>query len=314
MMSPSSSPPRSLSAATGGKSIRPQAASPSLPSRVTATTYPVSHASPASRMAPPSSPKAISAPLRSSAARARAFAPARTASSPSGIAPTPLGTSIASSAHPGASWPRMRRTASTFAGFVDPTTAARKGRGTAATLPDERARATIWGRNGRFSGRYLTRTNPSEVLGNSPAAFHVSTRGEYGMRLMVDLAKHWGQGTVSLHAVAEREDLPEAYLEQLVAALRKAGLVNGKRGAGGGYVLAREPRDITAGDVVRALEGPIEPQICTAEGEAILNCVREPDCGTRAAWLRLQDSIANALDGMTLAELATTTTRERVHV
>jgi Rrf2 family cysteine metabolism transcriptional repressor len=152
------------------------------------------------------------------------------------------------------------------------------------------------------------------VIGNSPAAFHVSTRGEYGMRLMVDLAKHWGQGTVSLHAVAEREDLPEAYLEQLVAALRKAGLVNGKRGAGGGYVLAREPSEITAGDVVRALEGPIEPQICTAEGEPIVNCVREPDCGTRAVWLKLQDSIAKALDGMTLADLAKTTTRERVNV
>ena len=67
------------------------------------------------------------------------------------------------------------------------------------------------------------------------------------MRLMVDLARHWVQGTVSLHAVAQREDLPEAYLEQLVASLRRAGLVNGKRGAGGGYVLAREPQKITAG-------------------------------------------------------------------
>ena len=131
------------------------------------------------------------------------------------------------------------------------------------------------------------------------------------MRLMVDLARHWGQGTVSLHAVAQREDLPEAYLEQLVASLRRAGLVNGKRGAGGGYVLAREPRAITAGDVVRALEGPIEPQICTAEGDPVVNCVREPDCGTRAVWLKLQSTIAQALDSMTLAELATTTTRER---
>src|SRR2546430_12002318 len=191
----------------------------------------------------------------------------------------------------------MRRTASTFAGFVDPTTAARKGRGTAATLPDDHAQATIWGRNGRFSGRYLTRTIPSEVLGNSPAAFHVSTRGEYGMRLMVELGKDWGQGTVSLHAVAEGEDLPEAYLEQLVAALRKAGLVNGKRGGGGGYVLAREPREITAGDVVRALEGPIEPQICTAEGEPIVNCVRDPDRGPGARWATLQGRSTKAPDG-----------------
>ena len=135
-------------------------------------------------------------------------------------------------------------------------------------------------------------------------AFHVSTRGEYGMRLMVDLARHWGGGSVSLHAVAERESLPEAYLEQLVAVLRRAGLVSGKRGAGGGYMLAREPGTITAGEVVRALEGPIEPQICTAEGDAIVNCVHEPNCGTRLLWVKLQATIATALDGLTLTELA----------
>ena len=122
---------------------------------------------------------------------------------------------------------------------------------------------------------------------------------------MVDLARHWGGGSVSLHAVAEREDLPEAYLEQLVAALRRAGLVSGKRGAGGGYMLAKEPGQITAGEVVRALEGPIEPQICTAEGDAIVNCVHEPSCGTRLLWVKLQATIANALDALTLAELAT---------
>lgn len=147
------------------------------------------------------------------------------------------------------------------------------------------------------------------VLGNQPnhpTAFHVSTRGEYGMRLMIDLARHWGQGSVSLHAVAKREDLPEAYLEQLVAALRRAGLVTGKRGAGGGYTLARDPQEITAGHIVRALEGPIEPQICTAEGDPVVNCVRENDCGTREVWLRLQSTIASALDSMTLADLART--------
>jgi len=107
------------------------------------------------------------------------------------------------------------------------------------------------------------------MIGNplQATAFHVSTRGEYGMRLMVDLARRWGQGSISLRAVAEQEDLPEAYLEQLVAVLRRAGLVTGKRGAGGGYMLSRDPAGITAGDVVRALEGPIEPQICTVEGD-----------------------------------------------
>jgi len=144
------------------------------------------------------------------------------------------------------------------------------------------------------------------MIGNPlhATAFHVSTRGEYGMRLMVDLARNWGRGSVSLHEVAERESLPEAYLEQLVAVLRRAGLVNGKRGAGGGYTLARAPASITAGEVVRALEGPIEPQICTAEGDAVINCVHEPNCGTRLLWVKLQATIAGALDGLSLAELA----------
>jgi len=124
------------------------------------------------------------------------------------------------------------------------------------------------------------------------------------MRLMVDLARHFGEGAVSLHAVATREHLPEAYLEQLVASLRKAGLVQGKRGAGGGYTLARDPSDITAGDIVRALEGPIEPQVCTAEGEAIVNCALQPGCATHHVWMTLQASIAKALDGMSLRDLA----------
>ena len=126
------------------------------------------------------------------------------------------------------------------------------------------------------------------------------------MRLMVDLARHWGEGAVSLHAVATREQLPEAYLEQLVASLRKAGLVQGKRGAGGGYTLAREPTRITAGAIVRALEGPIEPQICTAEGSAVQNCALQPGCATHHVWMTVQNNIAKALDAMTLDALART--------
>jgi Rrf2 family protein len=149
------------------------------------------------------------------------------------------------------------------------------------------------------------------MLGIAPqAAFHVSTRGEYGMRLMVDLARHHGEGAKSLHEIATREALPEAYLEQLVASLRKAGLVQGKRGAGGGYTLARDPSEITAGDVVRALEGPIEPQICTAEGEAIAKCALQPGCAAHHVWLQLQNTIAKALDSMSLAELAKTPAKE----
>jgi Rrf2 family cysteine metabolism transcriptional repressor len=141
--------------------------------------------------------------------------------------------------------------------------------------------------------------NPTGPVG----AFHVSTRGEYGMRLMVELAKQFGAGPVSLHTIAEKEDLPEAYLEQLASALRAADLVKGKRGAGGGYVLARAPSEIRAGDVIRALEGPIEPQICTAEGDPVVNCIRESFCDTRTVWLKLQHAMISTLDSITLEGL-----------
>lgn len=130
------------------------------------------------------------------------------------------------------------------------------------------------------------------------------------MRLMVDLAKHFGAGPVSLHSVAQREDLPEAYLEQLAASLRAAGLVKGKRGAGGGYVLGKPPAEIRAGDVIRALDGPINPQICAAEGDPIMNCVREPFCETHAVWQRLRDAMVSTLDGITLATLIKPRTNE----
>ena len=92
------------------------------------------------------------------------------------------------------------------------------------------------------------------MIGNplQATAFHVSTRGEYGMRLMVALARNWGHGTVSLHSVAERELLPEAYLEQLVAALRRAGLVTGKRGAGGGYTLDRKSTRLNSSHIQKS--------------------------------------------------------------
>jgi Rrf2 family protein len=126
------------------------------------------------------------------------------------------------------------------------------------------------------------------------------------MRLMVELAKHFGAGPLSLHTVAESEDLPEAYLEQLAASLRAAGLVKGKRGAGGGYVLSRPPTEIRAGDIIRALDGPIAPQVCTAEGDPVAGCARQPFCDTHVVWQRLRDSMVATLDGITLQSLIRT--------
>jgi Rrf2 family cysteine metabolism transcriptional repressor len=134
----------------------------------------------------------------------------------------------------------------------------------------------------------------------------VSTKGEYGVRIMVDLARHYGERPRSLTDISQAEMLPLAYLEQLVKMLREANppLIISTRGAHGGYRLSRPPEEITMGEVVRALEGPISPMICATEGEMTQICTFLESCGTRYLWARVRDAVAQTLDSMTLAELA----------
>jgi len=135
-------------------------------------------------------------------------------------------------------------------------------------------------------------------------AVHFSTRSEYGVRLMVELARHHGEGPISLADVAEHEDLPRPYLEQLVVSLREAGLVASTRGARGGYELTRPPEDVRMGEVLKALEGPIVPMICAADepGHASA-CGRTSFCTVNLLWLRVRDAITGAVDSLTLADL-----------
>jgi Rrf2 family cysteine metabolism transcriptional repressor len=139
----------------------------------------------------------------------------------------------------------------------------------------------------------------------STGAVHFSTRGEYGVRLMVELARHHGSGPVSLSEVADHEALPRPYLEQLVISLRDAGLVRSTRGAHGGYELASDPAEIQMGAVLRALEGPIAPMICASEDPAHAGlCDRTGFCTVNLLWVRVRDAIGSALDSVTLADLA----------
>lgn len=131
----------------------------------------------------------------------------------------------------------------------------------------------------------------------------VSTRGEYGSRMMVQLARQWGAQPVALSEVAAQEHLSVEYLEQLAVALRKAGLIDSHRGVHGGYTLARSPGQISMGEVLRALEGPIAPMVCVSEGAAETVCVFEAHCSTRHMWLEVGKAISGVLDGMTLADL-----------
>lgn len=110
---------------------------------------------------------------------------------------------------------------------------------------------------------------------------------------MMELSNKFGEGPTSLKSIAERNGLSEHYLEQLIAPLRNTGLVKSVRGAYGGYILSREPETITAGDVIRILEGPISP----------VDFTEEDDPAKRDLWLRIRDSIAQVLDSTTLSDL-----------
>ena len=121
---------------------------------------------------------------------------------------------------------------------------------------------------------------------------------------MVQLGRHYGQGPASLAEIAAEEDLPRAYLEQLVMSLRDAGLVTSTRGARGGYELTTSPDKTRMSEVLRALEGPIAPMMCASEDpEHGLICDRTSSCTVNLLWVRIRDAIAGALDSMTLADL-----------
>ncbi|MEK4250678.1 cysteine metabolism transcriptional regulator CymR [Paenibacillus sp. FSL W7-1287] len=121
----------------------------------------------------------------------------------------------------------------------------------------------------------------------------ISTKGRYGLTIMMELAAKYGDGPLSLKSIAEKNNLSEHYLEQLIAPLRNAGYVKSIRGAYGGYVLSKSPGDITTGDVIRTLEGPISP----------VDFTEEDDPAKRNLWLRIRDNIANVLDSTTLSDM-----------
>lgn len=130
----------------------------------------------------------------------------------------------------------------------------------------------------------------------------LSTRAEYGLRAMFELARQFGEGPVSLRSIAEKQDISENYLEQLMAVLRKSGLVESVRGAQGGYMLAAAPQEINVGDVIRVLEGPIAPMECVSENSK-KDCGRAGTCASRLVWERVRDSITKVLDGFTLSDM-----------
>ncbi|GMB07517.1 cysteine metabolism transcriptional regulator CymR [Thermolongibacillus altinsuensis] len=122
----------------------------------------------------------------------------------------------------------------------------------------------------------------------------ISTKGRYGLTIMIELAKRYGEGPISLKMIAQMNNLSEHYLEQLISPLRNAGLVKSIRGAYGGYVLAHHPSKITAGDVISVLEGPIH----------LVEELEEEEPAKRELWVRIRDAVKEVLDSTTLEDLA----------
>jgi len=127
------------------------------------------------------------------------------------------------------------------------------------------------------------------------------TKVRYGMRAMVELARQENTQPVMLRAIAERQNLPEKYLEHLFSALRTAGLVTSERGSRGGYRLARPADEITALDIYTALDGDLELIACAARPE---QCAYREDCATVGLWREMEDAIRTVLAGKTLKVLA----------
>lgn len=130
----------------------------------------------------------------------------------------------------------------------------------------------------------------------------LSTKGKYGVRALIEIAKHYGKGPLSIKEIAERQQISLSYLEQILHRLGKAGLIESVRGPHGGYALARKPAGLTIGDVVRALEGPIALSHCLAPGESD-SCRQADDCVARTAWATVGAKIETALDSISFEDL-----------
>ncbi|BAL82589.1 putative Rrf2 family transcriptional regulator [Selenomonas ruminantium subsp. lactilytica TAM6421] len=133
----------------------------------------------------------------------------------------------------------------------------------------------------------------------------ISTKGRYSVTALYELARHYGEGPVSLKSVAQSQGLSENYLEQLMVPLRRGGLVQSIRGAQGGYMLAKSPTEITIGAIITTVEGPIAVVDCllAEAGAAEQKCAKACGCVTRGVWEQVCDSISQVLENITLQTL-----------
>jgi len=127
----------------------------------------------------------------------------------------------------------------------------------------------------------------------------LSTKGRYGVRAALELALRYGSGPVMVREIAESQDISERYLEHILNALRASGIVKSTRGARGGYELAKPPATVAVGEIVRALEGPLDIVSCTSDKD----CRRTMTCVAMEVWSEVRDAIERVLDSVTLEDM-----------
>lgn len=130
----------------------------------------------------------------------------------------------------------------------------------------------------------------------------LSTKGQYGVKAMFDLALNYGSDPISLKGIAERQGISEYYLEQLMAPLRRKSLVRSVRGAQGGYVLSRDPSQITVGEILDVLEGPLEISECLTD-EGTIECTKANYCATRLIWVKIKKAVNDVVNSISLLDM-----------
>lgn len=129
-----------------------------------------------------------------------------------------------------------------------------------------------------------------------------SLRTEYGLRALMELAAHWGDGPVPAREIAERQSIPLRFLEHQLAALHKGGIVTSHRGSGGGTELSRAPSDVRISEVIEVLEGPLAAMFCLEPHEEV-SCPHEQHCGLQELWMRVETAVRQVFEQTTLADL-----------
>jgi len=130
----------------------------------------------------------------------------------------------------------------------------------------------------------------------------VSRKGEYALRAMIDLSLNYEKGTVQIHDISQREKIPQKFLEQILLTLKNAGLLQSKRGIGGGYSLIKPPGKISLAEVIRIIDGPLAPLSCVSQW-AHISCPEEKNCGLYGVMLEVRNAIAAMLENITFEDV-----------